>query len=105
MLNASAAGNSLTFQNGIDLAGGAHSIVVGGNTVYLTGAIIDSVGGGSLDQDGRGRALHRRLFGNTYTGATTISGGDVYLNKSSGYAIPGDLYLRRATQMWVIIQA
>ena len=37
MLNAATAANSLTFQNGIDLSGGARSIVVGGNTVYLDG--------------------------------------------------------------------
>ena len=61
-MNVSTAGNSLTFQNNIDLAGGARSIVAGGNTVYLNGAISDSVGGGFVDQVRAGRALHRRLF-------------------------------------------
>ena len=43
---------------------------------------------------------------NTYSGTTTLSGGDVYLNKSavSGYAIPGDLVLTGTAQMWVTLQ-
>jgi autotransporter-associated beta strand protein len=105
MLNTSTAANSLTFQNGIDLNGGARSIVVGGNAVYLTGAIVDGAGGGSLTKSGPGVLSIGGSSPNTYTGATTLSGGDVYLNKSSGYAIPGDLYLGGTTQMWVSIQA
>ena len=107
MLNLSTAGNSLTFQNGIDLNGSAHSLVVGGNTVYLNGGIVDSIGGGSLTKTGPGVFCIGGSSPNTYTGATTISGGNVYLNKSSisGYAIPGDLYLGGTTQMWVSIQS
>ncbi len=106
LLNAPTAGNALTFQNGIDLAGGARAIVVGGNTVYLSGAIVDGVGGGSLSKSGPGVLCISGSAPNTYTGATTISGGDVYLNKSSpsGYAIPGDLYLGGDAQMWVNLQ-
>ena len=106
-LNAWTAGNALTFQNGIDLAGGGRSLVVGGNTVYLNGAIVDSVGGGSLTKTGPGVLCIGGSSPNTYTGRTTLSGGDVYLNKSSlsGYAIPGDLYLGGTSQMWVNIQS
>ena len=68
MLNVAAAGNSLTFQNGIDLAGEARSIVVGGNTVYLNGAIADSVGGGSLTKTGPGVLCIGGSSPNTYTG-------------------------------------
>jgi autotransporter-associated beta strand protein len=107
LLNTASSGNSLTFQNGIDLAGGANSVVVGGNTVYLNGAIVDSVGGGSLTKTGPGVLCIGGSSPNTYTGPTTLSGGDVYLNKSvlSGYAIPGDLYLGGNTQMWVNLQS
>ena len=42
--------------------------------------------------------------GNSYTGLTTILGGDVYLNKTSGYAIPGDLTLGGNTQIFVSVQ-
>ncbi len=106
-LNVATAGNALTFQNGIDLAGGARSIVVGGNTVYLNGAIADSVGGGSLTKSCPGVLCIGGSAPNTYTGPTTLSGGDVYLNKSalSGYAIPGDLYFGGNTQMWVSVQS
>ena len=107
LLNVSTAGNSLTLQNGIDLAGGARSIVVGGNTVYLNGAISDSVGGASLSKSGPGVLCIAGSSPNTYTGTTTLSGGDVYLNKLSlsGYAIPGDLVLTGTSQMWVNIQS
>ena len=106
-LNVATAGNALTFQNGIDLAGGARSLVVGGNTVYLNGPISDSVGGGSLTKTGPGVLCIGGSSPNTYTGPTTLSGGDVYLNKSSlsGYAIPGDMYLGGTAQMWVNIQS
>ena len=106
LLNVSTAGNSLTFQNNIDLAGGARSIVVGGNTVYLNGAISDSVGGASLTKSGPGVLCIGGSAPNTYSGTTTLSGGDVYLNKSSGsgYAIPGDLVLTGTTQMWLTLQ-
>ncbi len=106
MLNVSTAGGSLTFQNGIDLAGGARAIVAGGNTVYLNSAISDSVGGASLTKSGAGVLCIGGSAPNTYSGATTLSGGDVYLNKSSvsGYAIPGDLVLSGTAQMWVTLQ-
>ena len=80
---------------------------MGGNTVYLNGGIVDSIGGGSLTKTGPGVFCIGGSSPNTYTGATTISGGDVYLNNSSvsGYAIPGDLYLGGTTQMWVNIQS
>ena len=106
LLNVSTAGNSLTFQNSIDLAGGARSIVAGGNTVYLNGAISDSVGGASLTKSGAGVLCIGGSAPNTYSGTTTLSGGDVHLNKSSvsGYAIPGDLVLSGTAQMWVTLQ-
>ena len=106
LLNVSTAGNSLTLQNGIDLAGGARSIVAGGNTVYLNGAISDSLGGASLSKSGPGVLCIAGSSPNTYTGTTTLSGGDVYLNKLSlsGYAIPGNLVLTGTAQMSVRLQ-
>jgi autotransporter-associated beta strand protein len=106
-LNAWTAGNALTFQNGIDLAGGARSLVLGGNSVYLNGPIVDSVGGASLTKTGPGVFCIGGSSPNTYSGSTTISGGDVYLNKSSisGYAIPGDMVLTGTAQVWVNIQS
>ena len=105
-LNASTAANSLTFQNGIDLNGGARSLVANANTVYLSGAISDSVGGGSLTKTGTATLNFSGSPANTYSGATTILGGDVYLNRSltSGYTIPGDLYLGGNTQIFVNVQ-
>ena len=63
LLNAATAGNALTFQNGIDLAGGARSLVVGGNTVYLQRRDCRRRRRRFVDQVGAGRALHQRLCG------------------------------------------
>ncbi len=92
-LNAPTASSALTFQNGIDLCGGARTLVASTNSVTLSGAIIDSVGGGSLTKNGSATLYISGTAGNTYTGPTTITGGYTYLNKSSGYAIPGNLTL------------
>ena len=59
--------NSVTFVNPIDLSGGARTIEVDDNPnstadcAVLSGAISDSVGGGSLQQNGRRHALPARL--------------------------------------------
>ena len=103
-LNSSMASNSLTFQNGIDLNGGARSLVVNGNVAYLQGVISDGVGGGSLTKSGVGTLYLSGSSGNTYSGATTILGGDLHLNKASGYAIPGDLYLGGNTHVFVYME-
>ena len=92
-----------TFQNPINLNGGARTIQVDDNPgvtsddyAVMSGAISDSVGGASLTKTGTG-TLYMQGSGNTYSGMTTILGGDVYLNKTSGYAIPGDLILGGST--------
>ena len=105
-LNASTAASSLTFQNGIDLNGGARSLAANANTVYLSGAISDSGGGGSLTKTGTAALNFNGSAANTYSGATTILGGDVYLNRTlaSGSTIPGDLYLGGNTQIFVNVQ-
>ena len=103
-LNATTASNSLTFKNNLDLNGGARTIAAGANSVYLTGNIIDSAGGGSLTKTGTATLYIQGSSGNSYTGLTTILGGDVYLNKTSGYAIPGDLTLGGNTQIFVSVQ-
>jgi fibronectin-binding autotransporter adhesin len=100
-LNSASAAGSLTFVNGIDLNGGARTIVADGKTVDLSGAISDGLGGGSLTKTGVATLYLDGAVGNTYTGPTTILGGDVYLNKASGYAIPGDLILGGSTSQYV----
>lgn len=103
-LNTTTAANSLTFKNNLDLNGGARTIAAAANSVYLTGNIIDSAGGGSLTKTGTATLYIQGSAGNTYTGATTLLGGDAYFNKTSGYAIPGDLILGGNTQMFVYVQ-
>lgn len=103
-LNAATAGNSLTFVNGIDLHGGARTLSVDANTVYLTGALGDTTGGGSLTKTGVGALYLKGDAGNTYTGSTTILGGNLTLAKTSGYAIPGDLTLGGSTSYTVSVQ-
>ena len=104
-LNSPAASAALTFQNGIDLNGDARTLTVAANSVYLTGAIQDAVGGGSFTKTGTGTLYITGSPGNTYAGSTTILGGDVYLNKTAGYAIPGDLTLGGSNQLFVNVQA
>jgi len=48
-------------------------------------------GPGSLHVDGNGPIEFGGSSGNTYSGPTTIVGGSLRLNKSSGLAVPGDL--------------
>jgi autotransporter-associated beta strand protein len=81
----------LTFQNGLDLHGGARTLNIDANTVTISGAIADSTGGGSLTKNGVGTLYLTGSSGNTYSGTTTVNRGTVYLNKTSGYAIPGNL--------------
>ena len=90
-LNASTASSTLTFQNGLDLHGGARTIITDANSATLNGVISDSIGGGSLTKTGVGTLYMQGTSGNTYTGTTTVTRGYVYLNKTSGYAIPGNL--------------
>jgi fibronectin-binding autotransporter adhesin len=103
-LNAVTAANSLTFVNSIDLGGGARTLSVDANSVYLTGALTDSGGNGSLTKTGNGSLYLQGSTGNTYHGSTTILGGDLYLAKTSGYAIAGDLYLGGTASYTVNLQ-
>jgi fibronectin-binding autotransporter adhesin len=103
-LNTTTASSSLTFKNNLDLNGGARSLFCGAGVVYLTGSITDTAGGASLTKSGAG-TLYLNGPGNSYSGSTTILGGDVYLNTSSGYAIPRDLYLGGSTSINVNVIA
>ena len=92
---------NVTFQNGLNLGGGAQTIEADGNySTYLSGAI---VGTGSLIKTGTSTLYVQGSSGNTYTGSTTILGGYMDLNKSSGYAIPGDLILGGSTSFMVSV--
>ena len=92
-LGSATATANVTFQNGLNLGGGARTIQADGNyTTYLPGVI---TGTGSLTKTGSSTVIFSGL-GNTYSGSTSIEGGTVYLNKSSGYAIPGDLNIANA---------
>ena len=63
----------VTFQNGINLNGGARTVAVDGNTATLTGVISDSVGGGSLSKTGAGTLV--LPVANTFSGNLVVSGG------------------------------
>jgi autotransporter-associated beta strand protein len=108
MLNSTTSTNVLTFQNPIDLHGGDRTIQVNDNTnlttdsVVISSAISDSIGGASLTKSGAGDLLMTGP-GNTYSGMTTIRGGNITLNKSSGYAIPGNLTLLAADAITHVI--
>ncbi len=80
-------------RNSLNLNGGSRMIQVDDNPsdsadfATISGAI---AGTGSVTKTGSG-TLYLRGAGNTYTGATTVTGGTVWLDKSSGAAIPENL--------------
>ena len=98
-LSSTTAINTTTFQNAIDLNGGAHTLNVddnpssSGDYAILPGVISDSGGGGgSLIKTGAGKLLMNGAAGNTYAGLTTIGGGIVTLAKTGGaIALPGNI--------------
>jgi len=106
MLSSKSARNVTTFENGINLGGAARTIHVEDNPGYttdyaiLSGAISGDAGC-SLTKTGPGKLHLTGSQGNTYSGTTTLTGGDVELDKSSGYAIPGDLVLGGDTGYFV----
>jgi autotransporter-associated beta strand protein len=98
-LGSATATANVTFQNGLNLGGGTQTIEANGNyTAYLPGFI---TGTGSLIKTGSGTLVFSGT-GNTYTGSTSIQGGTVYLNKSTGYAIPGDFNIANASTYLVV---
>jgi autotransporter-associated beta strand protein len=108
-LNASNSAAALTFSNGLNLNGGARTIQIDDNPnstsdrVNLNGAITGG-SGSSLTKNGMGTLYIQGSTANTYSGSTTIYGGTIYLNKTSGYAIPGDLILGGNTHYFVNLQ-
>jgi autotransporter-associated beta strand protein len=67
----------------------------------LSGAIS---GSGSLTHTGGYTLTLSGSTGNTYTGATTHSQGVLILNKTSGYAIPGDLnFYAAGDSAWIYL--
>jgi fibronectin-binding autotransporter adhesin len=62
---------------------------VSGPAVLTHSGVIS--GSGQLKKTGGGRLILGGASANTYTGGTVLEQGDVYLSKSSGNAIPGDL--------------
>lgn len=95
MLSSKTATNTTTFQNGINLNGGARTLIVDDNSAstadyaILSGALSGS--GGSLTKTGTGKLVINGSSANTFNGLTTIMGGDLDLNKTTGPAIAGDL--------------
>ena len=104
-LGSATATANVTFQNGLDLGGGTQTIEADGNySAYLTGAISDARG--SLIKTGTGTLYLTGSLANTYTGSTTIIGGNVYLNRTHPPAMrfPATCTLGGSTQMFVNIQ-
>jgi autotransporter-associated beta strand protein len=65
--------NDVTFQNGINLSGGARTIQVDKNTAFLTGIIADGTGGASLAKTGAGTLTLGAV--NTFAGNITVNAG------------------------------
>ena len=104
-LNSLSAANVVTFQNAVNLNGGVRTIQIdspnqaaaalGTNYAVMSGIISDSAGGATLTKTGAGVLSLTGAAGNTYSGLTTVTGGGLYLAKTAGSAIPGNLTLSR----------
>ncbi len=102
LLNEVGANQSLAFENGLDLRGGARGVsvnaTVAGSGVTLAGNIGDSVGGGGLTKGGPGALT---LAGtNVYTGATYVTGGLVTLAPTSSNSV-GEVQLSGSSRLSV----
>jgi autotransporter-associated beta strand protein len=100
ILGSPTAKGNVTFLNGLDLGGGAQTVQVDCNNATFSSPI---VGTGSLTKSGTGTLILSGSAGNTYSGSTTILGGNLTLNKTAGYAIPGDLILGGNTSSLVTL--
>ena len=93
-LNSATSTNSITFQNGVNLGGGARTLEVGGNTATFSGVISDAVGSGSLTKTGPGTLILAGAAANTSTGTTILAAGTLVLAKTGGAAaIAGNMTL------------
>ena len=88
--------NSDVIWNGpITLLGTASRFVGGtgpGGPLVLTHSGVIS-GEGKLNKQGLCRLVLAGTAANTYTGGTSMMGGELFLSKSSGHAIPGNLQI------------
>jgi autotransporter-associated beta strand protein len=85
-----------TVANNAGIAGMSNGQIIVNNAAdsYYNGVILDNVSGSgtiALTKTGAGRLFLGGSSANTYTGGTTVSAGLLALQKSSGYAIPGNL--------------
>ncbi|MDF1754557.1 MAG: autotransporter-associated beta strand repeat-containing protein, partial [Verrucomicrobiales bacterium] len=79
---------TLTVNGSVDLGVNTLTVDVSSGTSRINGSII---GTGNLVKQGVGRLDLAGTVGNTYSGTTTVSGGQLHLNNSGGNAIGGDL--------------
>ncbi len=79
---------TLTVNGSIDLGANTLTADVSTGTSSINGAI---TGSGNLVKQGAGKLELLGTAGNTYTGLTTVSAGELRLNNSGGNAIGGDL--------------
>jgi autotransporter-associated beta strand protein len=80
------------------LGSGALTVNQSGSTIF-NGAIVGI--GGQLIKSGAGALELGGTSANTYDGLTTVSGGRLDLNKSSGTAIGGDLFVSAGSVRWL----
>jgi fibronectin-binding autotransporter adhesin len=78
-------GSTLTLPGGVTNAGYLLTVTGGGNTT-LNGVVS---GSGGLTTSGTGTTTLSASSGNTYTGETIVSSGELDLNSSGGFAIQG----------------
>ena len=107
--NLTLTGSGINYGGGTTISGGTLVLRDISNGVFLTKGIVNNAalelnatnnfmnfsgvisGSGSLNITGSNKVTLSGTSGNTYTGDTNLSQGILELNKTSGYAIPGNL--------------
>jgi fibronectin-binding autotransporter adhesin len=88
---------------GYDIKGFTATFTPGaGSTINDSGTIYNSVNNGSVVMNGAGNLTFSGTSANTYTGLTTVSAGELDLNKTAGQnAIGGNLTINGGTVKWL----
>jgi autotransporter-associated beta strand protein len=68
-----------------------------GSTLTINGVIGESSAGTAMTKVGVGTVVLTGSKSNTYSGLTSVNGGQLQLNKSGAFAVPGDLTVGNGT--------
>ncbi|MDW8309862.1 MAG: autotransporter-associated beta strand repeat-containing protein, partial [Verrucomicrobiales bacterium] len=105
ILAAPSADRTVTLVNPINFNGAARTVQVDNGSAAVDAVlsgVLSGTGSSGLTKTGAGTLRLDGSAANTYAGSTTVNGGELLLNKSTGVAaIPGDLTISAGTVRWL----